>query len=81
MLVYLTAMFNIEYIGYKKHYRVHYLMTIFSFFSLEKIICALRAGAEIANIPVSNCILIAGTQSGIDGAERIGMPRVVLRSR
>ncbi|CAK9321296.1 unnamed protein product [Citrullus colocynthis] len=48
--------------------------------SLEKIICALRAGAEIANIPVSNCILIAGTQSGIDGAERIGMPRIVLRS-
>ncbi|XP_038881961.1 CBBY-like protein isoform X1 [Benincasa hispida] len=48
--------------------------------SLDKIICALRAGAELADTPVSNCILIAGTQSGIDGAERIGMPRIVLRS-
>lgn len=54
---------------------------ILYFFSLDKIICALRAGAELADKPVSNCILIAGTQSGIDGAERIGMPRIVLRSR
>ncbi|KAE8647777.1 CBBY-like protein [Cucumis sativus] len=48
--------------------------------SLDKIICALRAGSELAGTPVSNCILVAGTQSGIDGAERIGMPRIVIRS-
>ncbi|XWS12278.1 hypothetical protein CRYUN_Cryun37aG0075800 [Craigia yunnanensis] len=48
--------------------------------SLEKIVAALRAGAEIAGIPVYNCILIAGSKSGVAGAEQIGMPRVVLRS-
>ncbi|XP_022146592.1 CBBY-like protein isoform X2 [Momordica charantia] len=47
--------------------------------SLEKITCALRAGAELAGIPVSNCILIAGTQYGVDGAVQIGMPCIVLR--
>lgn len=49
--------------------------------SLEKIVAALRAGAEIAGIPVYKCILIAGSKSGVAGAEQIGMPRVVLRSR
>ncbi|WRX27499.1 hypothetical protein QQP08_019986 [Theobroma cacao] len=48
--------------------------------SLEKIVAALRAGAEIAGIPVYKCILIAGSKSGVAGAEQIGMPRVVLRS-
>ncbi|XWS19947.1 hypothetical protein CRYUN_Cryun31cG0059400 [Craigia yunnanensis] len=48
--------------------------------SLEKIVAALRAGSEIAGIPVYNCILIAGSKSGVAGAEQIGMPRVVLRS-
>ncbi|KAL6201626.1 hypothetical protein ACLB2K_025339 [Fragaria x ananassa] len=48
--------------------------------SLQKIIAALRAGAENAGLPVSNCVLIAGSQSGVEGARRVGMPCVVLRS-
>ncbi|TQD87672.1 hypothetical protein C1H46_026790 [Malus baccata] len=48
--------------------------------SLEKIIAALRAGAEVAGPPVCDCVLIAGSQSGVAGAERVGMPCVVLRS-
>ncbi|KAL4290351.1 hypothetical protein GQ457_14G008030 [Hibiscus cannabinus] len=48
--------------------------------SLEKIVGALRAGAEIAEVPVYNCVLIAGSKSGLAAAEQIGMPRVVLRS-
>ncbi|XVF40016.1 hypothetical protein PTKIN_Ptkin01aG0078700 [Pterospermum kingtungense] len=48
--------------------------------SLEKIVVALRAGAEIAGIPVYNCVLIAGSKPGVAAAEQIGMPRVVLRS-
>ncbi|CAK7336925.1 unnamed protein product [Dovyalis caffra] len=48
--------------------------------SLEKTVAALRAGAEYAAVPVNNCVLIAGSQSGVAGAERIGMPCVVLRS-
>lgn len=48
--------------------------------SLEKIVAALRAGAEYAEKPVRNCILIAGSQSGVDGAQLIGMPCVVMRS-
>ncbi|GMN60302.1 hypothetical protein TIFTF001_029398 [Ficus carica] len=47
---------------------------------LEKIIAALRAGAETASLPVYNCVLVAGSQSGVVGAERVGMPCVVLRS-
>jgi len=41
----------------------------------------LRAGAEYAGVSVNNCVLIAGSQSGVAGAEQIGMPCVVLRSR
>ncbi|PON67731.1 HAD-like domain containing protein [Parasponia andersonii] len=48
--------------------------------SLDKIIAALRAGAESAGVPVYNCVLIAGSQSGVAAAERVGMPCVVLRS-
>ncbi|KAM1864399.1 hypothetical protein ACFX14_004613 [Malus domestica] len=48
--------------------------------SLEKIIIALQAGAEVAGLPVCNCVLIAGSQSGVAGAKRVGMPCVVLRS-
>ncbi|CAK9182103.1 unnamed protein product [Ilex paraguariensis] len=47
---------------------------------LEKIVAALRAGAEYAEVPVNNCVLIAGSKLGVAGAERIGMPCVVLRS-
>jgi beta-phosphoglucomutase-like phosphatase (HAD superfamily) len=32
-------------------------------------------------VSVNNCVLIAGSQSGVAGAEQIGMPCVVLRSR
>ncbi|KAJ0016412.1 hypothetical protein Pint_11640 [Pistacia integerrima] len=48
--------------------------------SLDKIVAALRAGAEYAGKPVQNCVLISGSQSGVAGAQRIGMPCVVLRS-
>ncbi|KAF7852181.1 hypothetical protein BT93_L5341 [Corymbia citriodora subsp. variegata] len=48
--------------------------------SLEKIVVALRAGAEFAGVPVCRCILVAGSQSGVAAAERIGMPCVVVRS-
>ncbi|XP_068324553.1 CBBY-like protein [Pyrus communis] len=48
--------------------------------SLEKIILALRAGAEVAGLPVCDCVLISGSQYGVAGAERVGMPCVVLRS-
>ncbi|XP_008225726.1 PREDICTED: uncharacterized protein LOC103325343 [Prunus mume] len=48
--------------------------------SLEKVIATLRAGAENAGLPVCDCVLIAGSQSGVTGAERVGMPCVVLRS-
>ncbi|KAF5752817.1 hypothetical protein HS088_TW01G00735 [Tripterygium wilfordii] len=48
--------------------------------SLEKVVAALRAGAEYAGLPVKNCMLIAGSKPGVAGAERIGMPCVVLRS-
>lgn len=80
----MTKIFNIMYIGYKKkklYYVIIYMILYFYTFSLEKITCALRAGAELAGIPVSNCILIAGTQYGVDGAVQIGMPCIVLRSR
>jgi len=49
--------------------------------SLDKIVAALHAGAEYAGLPISNCVLVAGSQSGVAGAERAGMPCVVLRSR
>ncbi|XP_065851781.1 CBBY-like protein [Euphorbia lathyris] len=48
--------------------------------SLQKIVAALRAGAEYAGLPVSNCVLVAGSQPGVAAAEKIGMPCVVLRS-
>ncbi|KAK1368147.1 Haloacid dehalogenase-like hydrolase domain-containing protein [Heracleum sosnowskyi] len=48
--------------------------------SSQKIVTALRAAAEYVEVPVSNCVLIAGSQSGVAGAERIGMPCIVLRS-
>ncbi|OIS98484.1 hypothetical protein A4A49_41368 [Nicotiana attenuata] len=48
---------------------------------MKNVVAALRAGAEYANVPVDNCVLVAGSQSGVAGAERIGMPCVVVRSR
>ncbi|XP_037494692.1 uncharacterized protein LOC105634598 isoform X2 [Jatropha curcas] len=48
--------------------------------SLEKIIAALRAGAEYAGAPVNHCVLVAGSQSGVAAAAQIAMPCVVLRS-
>lgn len=48
--------------------------------SLEKIVAALHAGAEYAGLPICNCVLVAGSQTGVAGAERAGMPCVVLRS-
>lgn len=53
----------------------------FEFRSLQKIVAALRAGAEYAGLPVSKCVLIAGSQPGVAAAEKIGMACVVLRSR
>ncbi|KAL3631599.1 hypothetical protein CASFOL_024583 [Castilleja foliolosa] len=48
--------------------------------SLQGIVAALRAGAEYAQVPIHNCVLVAGSQSGVAAAERISMPCVVLRS-
>uniref|UniRef100_A0A0D9Y1Q2 Haloacid dehalogenase-like hydrolase domain-containing protein n=1 Tax=Leersia perrieri TaxID=77586 RepID=A0A0D9Y1Q2_9ORYZ len=48
--------------------------------SSEKIIVTLRAGSEYVGRDVQNCILIAGSQSGVLAAERIGMPCIVVRS-
>jgi len=47
--------------------------------SSEKVIAALRAGPEYVGCDVQNCILVAGSQSGVLAAERIGMPCVVVR--
>jgi len=44
-------------------------------------IAALRAAAEIAEVDMDQCLLLAGTQSGPQAASRIGMPCVVVRSR
>ncbi|KVH92043.1 CBBY-like protein [Cynara cardunculus var. scolymus] len=49
--------------------------------SIQKIVTALRAGAEYAEVPVPNCVLVAGSLPGVAAAEQIGMPCVVLRSR
>lgn len=49
--------------------------------SLQRVVAALRAGAEYADIPLYKCVLIAGSQSGVAAAERIGMPCIVVRSR
>ncbi|KAL6542666.1 hypothetical protein OROHE_010186 [Orobanche hederae] len=47
---------------------------------LQNIVAALRAGEEYAQVPIYNCVLVAGSQSGVAAAERISMPCVVLRS-
>ncbi|CAN7102629.1 unnamed protein product [Brassica rapa subsp. narinosa] len=47
---------------------------------LEKIVVALRAAAEYTGLPVRNCVLVAGSQSGVSAAKMIGMPCVVMRS-
>ncbi|KAG6423572.1 hypothetical protein SASPL_113973 [Salvia splendens] len=46
----------------------------------QNIVAALRVGAEKVDVPIYNCILVTGSQSGVAAAERIGMPCVVLRS-
>ncbi|KAJ6846971.1 haloacid dehalogenase-like hydrolase domain-containing protein [Iris pallida] len=48
--------------------------------SLQNVVATLRAAAENVGLPVQNCVLIAGSQSGVIGAEHIGMPCLVLRS-
>ncbi|XP_026427836.1 CBBY-like protein [Papaver somniferum] len=48
--------------------------------SSEKMVATLRAGAEYAGVPVQNCVLIAGGQSGVSGSQCIAMPCIVLRS-
>ncbi|CAL1402356.1 unnamed protein product [Linum trigynum] len=48
--------------------------------SIEKVVVALRAAAEIAGHRVQDCVLVSGSQSGVAAAKRIGMPCIVLRS-
>ncbi|WVZ91459.1 hypothetical protein U9M48_037627 [Paspalum notatum var. saurae] len=48
--------------------------------SSEKVIATLRAGSESVGCDVQNCVLVAGSQSGVLAAKRIGMPCVVVRS-
>ncbi|KAF5935953.1 hypothetical protein HYC85_027082 [Camellia sinensis] len=35
---------------------------------------------DYAGLPLYNCVLVAGSQSGVSGAERINMPCIVLRN-
>lgn len=61
---------------------IRYLLVLFFIFSrLEKIVIALRAAAEYSGLPVKNCVLVAGSQSGVSAAKMVGMPCVVMRSR
>jgi beta-phosphoglucomutase-like phosphatase (HAD superfamily) len=46
----------------------------------KKVIASLRAGVEYTGMPVQSCILVAGGQTGVLAAERIGMPCIVIRS-
>ncbi|XP_021724796.1 uncharacterized protein LOC110692116 isoform X1 [Chenopodium quinoa] len=48
--------------------------------SLREVAAALRAGAENAEAPVCNCVLVAGSQPLIAAAESTGMPCIVLRN-
>ncbi|KAG0481429.1 hypothetical protein HPP92_012287 [Vanilla planifolia] len=48
--------------------------------SADMIVAALRAAAECAELPLQDCVLIAGSQSSVLGAERVGMPCVVIRN-
>ncbi|XP_020588317.1 uncharacterized protein LOC110030092 isoform X2 [Phalaenopsis equestris] len=48
--------------------------------STDLVVATLRAGAEYIGLPVQDCVLIAGSQSGLVGAERIGLSSVVIRS-
>ncbi|KAK4779204.1 hypothetical protein SAY86_006732 [Trapa natans] len=48
--------------------------------SIQTVVAALHAGAEFAEIPLYQCVLVAGSQSGVGGAQQIGMSCVVLRS-
>ncbi|KAF5178441.1 hypothetical protein FRX31_031973 [Thalictrum thalictroides] len=41
------------------------------YLGLDGILAALRAEAEYAGVPVQNCVLTAGSQSGLLGAEHI----------
>ncbi|KAK8919052.1 hypothetical protein KSP39_PZI021270 [Platanthera zijinensis] len=47
--------------------------------SIDLIVATLRAAAECVGLTVQDCVLIAGSQSGVIGAEKIGMPSVVIR--
>lgn len=42
---------------------------------------ALRVGAETAEAPIENCVLVAGSKPVIAAAEITGMPCIVLRNR
>ncbi|KNA18002.1 hypothetical protein SOVF_074770, partial [Spinacia oleracea] len=48
---------------------------------LREIVAALRAAAENAVAPISNCVLVAGSQPLIAAAETAGLPCIVLRNR
>ncbi|XP_021729898.1 CBBY-like protein isoform X2 [Chenopodium quinoa] len=48
--------------------------------SLREVVAALRAGAENAEAPVCNCVLVAGSQPLISAAESTRMPCIVLRN-
>jgi beta-phosphoglucomutase-like phosphatase (HAD superfamily) len=45
------------------------------------VVATLRAGAESTGLPVQNCMLISGSQTGVLAAERVAMPCVVIRNR
>ncbi|CAO2823219.1 unnamed protein product [Amaranthus hypochondriacus] len=48
--------------------------------SLQETVTALRVGAETAEAPIENCVLVAGSKPVIAAAEITGMPCIVLRN-
>lgn len=72
---------SIEYFNINNNIISRFLYLFIYFSRLEKIVVALRAAAEYTGLPVRNCVLVAGSQSGVSAAKMIGMPCVVMRSR
>ncbi|KAL2930496.1 Adenosylhomocysteinase [Bienertia sinuspersici] len=47
---------------------------------LQEIVAALRAGSEIAEVPICNSVVVAGNLQTVYAAEATGMPCIVLRN-
>ena len=80
-LFFCTKKKSIQYFNINNNIISRFLYLFIYFSRLEKIVVALRAAAEYTGLPVRNCVLVAGSQSGVSAAKMIGMPCVVMRSR